>query len=73
MLVTTVYQIGFAHIYSHEGHPWNEMVDSLCTIAKSEIGGERALPFTVTSVAVANLQWAILGLWGADYAAQFPI
>eukprot|EP00973_Karenia_brevis_P012382 1681909-Karenia_brevis.AAC.1 len=29
-LVTSWGEIHWHHVHSHEGHPWNELVDSLC-------------------------------------------
>ena len=74
-LARTVARVEFHHVYAHDGHPWNEMVD---TAARAASHGHlqvpaRALPGQSWLLAdQRSVEWAFLHKLCAEQRSQYP-
>eukprot|EP00973_Karenia_brevis_P075197 10445707-Karenia_brevis.AAC.1 len=73
-IASSTRSLSFHHIYSHESHPWNEMVDCICRFVKTGFLALPSIPIApVSTFKLLSLEWAILSIASDGYKGQFPV
>lgn len=74
LAMRTKMPVGFHHVYSHGGHPWNELADCVCSNAADGLYLFVAPPPPLRHWAASgdtHAEWAFLQSCAADVAWQY--